>query len=278
MLLYKLRLGHGNQSLVANHLEPPAWSLGLSLALTEQAVGAIVGEVTSHELLKRGITVPRMAINNQTACWSIDNADMTYVLMANIEIHSLVRQDDHAQQPPGGKGFSSGAHKHPVLRPASLRLPPAPGLIEYPTAKQEPNRKYTLTLQDLPPDLQVKVTSNTVIQATSQWATQQAITDFMVAALHSFGDDAHVTGKWSVYVGKHNDCTADDGHPDAFSRAFQMNGPAAEMSRTRSTIGYGPSKGPGRKAALLTIRNVAPGQSEYYNLGAHCKEGQDVLC
>ena len=90
-----------------------------------------------------------------------------------------------------------------------------------------------------------------------------------VAALHSFGDDAHVTGKWSVYVGKHNDCTADDGHPDAFSRAFQMNGPAAEMSRTRSTIGYGPSKGPGRKAALLTIRNVAPRQIMTPRSGAH---------
>ena len=86
------------------NLQPPA----CPLALTEQTVGAIVGEVTSHELPKRGITVPRMAINNHTACWSVDSADMTYVLVTNVEIQSLERQDDHAQRPANGKGFNSG--------------------------------------------------------------------------------------------------------------------------------------------------------------------------
>jgi hypothetical protein len=94
-------------------------------------------------------------------------------------------------------------------------------------------------------------------------AARELLINFVMAALDSFGEN---TGHWSAYIGKHDDCAADGGHPDAFSRVFKMNGPSAEMTRTRSCIGYGPSAGPGRKAALLTLRNVDPGQSHFYQM------------
>jgi len=216
-----------------------------------------------EELGRRGIAVPKIPINNHPNCWCSDDADTTYILLTNVRVDSLERHDDHAEG--GVEGFNRGPYKLPVLRPASMeQLPHIPGVVVYPTEMQQPTRKYVHKLEDLPPSHRVDITSNTVVHVESEWAARQAIAEFMVAAIDSFGAGACTTGQWSAYVGKHNDCAADGGHPDAFSRAFQMNGPAAEMTRTRSCIGYGPSSGPGRMAALLTIRNVEPGQSKHY--------------
>ena len=56
-----------------------------------------------------------------------------------------------------------------------------------------------------------------------------------------------------------------------------MNGRAAEMARTRSCIGYGPSVPFPRAAALLSIRNVLPQRSEFYkSLSYHRERLQQV--
>lgn len=177
------------------------------------------------------------------------------------------RRDDRADTadlPVGVAGFNSGPYKLPVLRPASLALPCMPGVVQYPSPAQQPRRASAHAEADLPPMHRVQVTSNTVVHVSSELAAKEVLAEFAAAAIASFGPQASAGGRWSAYVGKHSDCAADRGHPDAFSRAFQMNGSAAEMARTRSSIGYGPSVPFPRAAALLTIRNVPPGGSEFY--------------
>ena len=218
---------------------------GQLLPLSEKVVGALLSAVVS-ELPSQGVVVPSLPINNHPAHWSEGLSDTVYILLTNIKVCSLARWDDRARHedlPPGVRDFACGPYKLPILRPCPLELPMVRGVVVYPTTEQHAARQYAATLEDLPPKHRVRVTSSTVVHVESELAAKSALLGFATAAIASFGDESRLSGMWSAYVGKHNDCGADSGHADAFSRVFQVNGPAAEMARTRSSVGYGPSVG-----------------------------------
>lgn len=243
----------------------PICDIKATFKLAECQVGALFGTVC-EELQEQGFSLPEIAVNNHTDRWSNSMTDTTYVLLTNIKVSSVARHDDHdtlAHLPPGVNGFQSGPYKLPVLRPASFDLPPMEGVKVHKTPAQIAERCHKHCFEDLAPRHRVEITGNTVAQVDSMAAARKLLINFVMAALAAFGEN---TGHWSAYIGKHDDCAADGGHPDAFSRVFKMNGPSAEMARTRSCIGYGPSVGAGRKAALLTLRNVDPGQSHFYQM------------
>ena len=256
----------GHHGALSEPTKDDSSSHGRLLQLSERTVGTLFSAAIS-ELPSKGIKVPSLPINNHAAHSSEGTSDTVYVLLTNIKVDSLARRDDRARHedlPPGVCDFACGPYKLPILRPGPLPFPNIPGVVVYPTTEQHAERQYASSLEDLPPHHRVRVTSNTVVHVESALAAKDALVRFAEAAIASFGVNSCLDGSWSAYIGKHNDCAADNGHPDAFSRVFQINGPAAEMARTRSSIGYGPSVGHERKAALLTIRNVKPRCSEHY--------------
>ena len=199
------------------------------LQLSERQVGGLVGKVCESLRTEGLVQTPNFPVNNEPSCWIDQALDSNYVLITNIPVDNCVRFDDRPKPedlPTCATDYSSGPYALPVLRPkAGLPLPIMGGVVVHPNVHRASGRCYHFNVEDLPPRHRVEITGNVIAQVESVEAARDLLSGFILAALDSFGDEAQATGRWSVYVGTHNDCAADNGHPDAFSRAFNSFSP-----------------------------------------------------